>query len=72
MLALLGRQLTQLGIIGAATSHADALKVQNEDKRLNTLWLRRLTVMSSSSTFLTSGRIPELHINISLYITENQ
>uniref|UniRef100_H3CHN3 X-prolyl aminopeptidase 3, mitochondrial n=1 Tax=Tetraodon nigroviridis TaxID=99883 RepID=H3CHN3_TETNG len=26
MLALLGRQLTQLGIIGAATSHADALK----------------------------------------------
>lgn len=44
MLALLGRQLMQLGIIKAATSDADALKVQKENKRLNKLLLGRFTV----------------------------
>lgn len=44
MLALLGRQLMQLGIIKAATSDADALKVQKENKRLNKLLPGRFTV----------------------------
>lgn len=44
MLALLGRQLRQLGIIKAATSDADAQKVQKETKRLNKLLLGRFIV----------------------------
>lgn len=43
MLALLGRQLMRLGIIEAATSDADALKVQKEKKRLNKRVLGRFT-----------------------------
>lgn len=75
MLALLGQQLTRLGIIMAATSNANALKVQKEKKKLNKLLLGRFLVSLITRWVHPKQKnnwFPWTHANIPFCITENR